>query len=198
MALRPKLLIIGERYTCSSDQEWLDRLSLLHSMLPEYPAVALQIRAKENPLLLLEAARQLTAHSRCLFNTSLQQAEEQGWSPIHLPESALNTPTVSVEFGASIHSLAALQKGSALGASYLLFGPIFDPRSKKGVGVGLAPLRAICDQSTVPILAVGGITPENTPSVLAQGAYGVASAGWIMQARSPRNEIERFLLRLGL
>ena len=196
MALNPRLLIIGERYTCSTTKEWLERLTLLYSYLPLYPDIALQVRSKSDPSLLLQARNQLPHHPRCIFNTSLKQARQFDWTPIHLPENELTHTCISREFGASVHSTIALQKGISLGASYLIFGPVFTPRTKSGVGVGLNALKHICSQSSVPILAIGGITPQNTASVLVQGAYGVASAGWIMQATNPKQEIEQFLSKL--
>ncbi|MEC7986531.1 MAG: thiamine phosphate synthase [Myxococcota bacterium] len=193
MALKPKLLMIGERYTCSSTDEWIDRLRLLYSYLPDYPTIALQIRAKGRPDLLFQAASLLPSHPRLIVNTALSDARDKGWNPIHLPESELSAASIDRVFGASIHSQESLDKGRNLGAQYLLYGPVFAPLSKDSHPVGLEALRKICAQSTVPILAVGGITPQKTVSVLQNGAYGVASAGWIMRSRSPKDEINRFV-----
>jgi thiamine-phosphate pyrophosphorylase len=61
----------------------------------------------------------------------------------------------------------------------ILFGPIFEKVSAGqhiSTGAGLATLSAACKAANpTPVLALGGITPENTPSCLAAGAAGVAA-----------------------
>ena len=138
----------------------------------------------------------LPYHPRCIFNTSVSEALKYKWQPIHLAEKELSEPTLSCPFGASIHSFAAREKAIEKGASYLLFGPIFSPLSKDGQAVGLKRLQNMCMNSRLPVLAIGGITPDNTPQVLQNGASGVASAGWMMQTQNRQKEIERFLTHL--
>ncbi|HWB33024.1 MAG TPA: thiamine phosphate synthase [Acidobacteriaceae bacterium] len=63
----------------------------------------------------------------------------------------------------------------------ILFGPVFEKRvggeliSSPGPEEGLALLRQACAAaSPIPVLALGGITEENTPACLAAGASGIA------------------------
>ena len=61
----------------------------------------------------------------------------------------------------------------------ILFGPVFEKRlgdSLISEGTGLDLLRQACTLAApTPVLALGGITEENTPACLAVGAAGIAA-----------------------
>ena len=63
----------------------------------------------------------------------------------------------------------------AEGADYLLLGAIFETATHPGQpGLGLDTLRSIVALG-VPVIAIGGITPERAQSVKDAGAWGVAA-----------------------
>ena len=77
--------------------------------------------------------------------------------------------------GVSIHSLSEAIDAETLGASYLLYGHVFETDCKKGVPPrGLVELREICSRVKLHVYAIGGINDENYRSVIDSGAYGVA------------------------
>jgi thiamine-phosphate pyrophosphorylase len=90
------------------------------------------------------------------------------YASANLPE-----PIVSL----SCHTLDDI--GRARDASLILFGPVFEKRvgdSEVRTGTGLHLLRAACAAAApIPILALGGITDENTPACLSAGASGIAA-----------------------
>lgn len=75
---------------------------------------------------------------------------------------------------ASVHSEQALQRARRAGADFVVYGPVFEPGSKPGTGVGLDALAAIAGSSPLPVVAIGGITAERARSCLEAGAAGVA------------------------
>ena len=99
------------------------------------------------------------------------------------------SPTVSV----SCHTVADVRRAAEAGNTgwpdLILFGPVFEKvvaeRRMRGAGVqqlqvaegcGLDLLGAACRvASPVPVLALGGVTPENTGACVAAGAAGVAA-----------------------
>ncbi len=99
---------------------------------------------------------------------------------VHLPEMGLS-PQIpkklknSMIVGVSVHSLEAARKSEGEGADYLLFGPVFETPSKTGPPQGLCHLEKVAQKLSIPVLAVGGITPLNFRSCLEAGAYGVAA-----------------------
>lgn len=105
-------------------------------------------------------------------------------SRIHLPLSMLNKEITS-EFktvGASIHSVEEAQIAERLGASYLIAGHIFPTDCKSGLAPrGLDFLKRVCRSVDIPVYAIGGITPENLPSVLDAGAAGACVMSGLMR-----------------
>ena len=101
--------------------------------------------------------------------------------------------------GASVHSEAEARDAAAQGADFIVFGPVYDTASKRRYGPpqGLAALEAVTRAVDRPVLAVGGLTPERVPEVLAAGAAGVAVIGAIYAAARPADATKAFLDALG-
>ncbi len=77
---------------------------------------------------------------------------------------------------------------SEAGADYLLAGHIFDTPSKQGTpGRGLDWLAELAAAVQVPVIALGGITKDRIPAVLAAGAYGVALGRELLCAADPEH-----------
>lgn len=61
---------------------------------------------------------------------------------------------------------------------YVVYGTVFPSLSKPGhTGSGTAALAGVVRSTTVPVLAIGGITGETARHVGAAGAAGVAAIG---------------------
>lgn len=61
------------------------------------------------------------------------------------------------------------------GADYLGVGAVFPTGSKDDAeDVSYDTLKAICEAVTIPVVAIGGITIENTPSLAGSGICGIA------------------------
>jgi thiamine-phosphate pyrophosphorylase len=88
--------------------------------------------------------------------------------------------------GCSVHSLEEAVSAVRAGVDYLTFGNVFATESHPGVAAkGVRVLQAIVEMLDVPVLAIGGITPENVTEVLATGCAGVAVIGAILAAADP-------------
>jgi thiamine-phosphate pyrophosphorylase len=117
-----------------------------------------------------------------------------------LPVSALREITPpGFLVGASVHSEAEAREAAAEGADFIVFGPVYDTASKRRYGPpqGLAALEAVTRAVNRPVVAVGGLTPERVPEVLAAGAAGVAVIGAIYAAARPADATKAFLDALG-
>jgi thiamine-phosphate pyrophosphorylase len=84
--------------------------------------------------------------------------------------------------GVSTHSVEDVRRADRSGADYVLFGPIFETPSKRSFGppLGLTLLADACRQSSIPVLAIGGITCQRVRDVRLAGAYGVAVIGALL------------------
>jgi len=97
--------------------------------------------------------------------------------------------------GCSTHDAAQAAVADADPAIDLLaIGPIFATRGKRAPDpvVGLEGLRAVRRQTGKPLVAIGGIGPDNVASVLAAGADGAAAIGAV-SGEDIRGGCERLL-----
>lgn len=80
--------------------------------------------------------------------------------------------------GRSTHSIAELLAAGEEGCDYAFFSPVYRSGSKPDLdGQGVDALRAACLVSTIPVLALGGVTSQRVESVRRAGAFGVAALG---------------------
>jgi thiamine-phosphate pyrophosphorylase len=104
--------------------------------------------------------------------------------PGHAPPPSLWTRATPPGFLFSVacHSLDDALRAEAEGAHLLLFAPVFDPLSKTPAGppAGLAALREVCRRVSLPVLALGGITPARIPACLEAGAAGFAAISFFL------------------
>ena len=84
------------------------------------------------------------------------------------------------------------------GASYIGVGPTFPSGTKdfaKFTGTEL--LQAVSGEIQLPAFAIGGITEENLPQVLATGFRRVAVQSAVANANDPAAAAKRILAMLG-
>jgi thiamine-phosphate pyrophosphorylase len=100
-----------------------------------------------------------------------------------------------LRIGASVHSLDDARAAAADGADWIVFGPVYDTPSKRRFGApqGLAALARVAESVPVPVVAIGGITPERVGEVRRAGATGVAVITALLRAASPVEATRRFL-----
>jgi thiamine-phosphate pyrophosphorylase len=85
--------------------------------------------------------------------------------------------------GRSVHAVEEAEGPEVDGADYLIFGPVFETASKPGVRpAGLALLEAMVRSTSLPVLAVGGVTAGTAAAVGRTGAAGVAGIGLFVDA----------------
>lgn len=81
--------------------------------------------------------------------------------------------------GLSTHDLDQLREAQALAPEYVGFGPVFSTTNKRNPDpvVGLEGLARACGESTIPVVAIGGIDPGRAPELARAGASAVAAIG---------------------
>ena len=82
-----------------------------------------------------------------------------------------------MNIGRSTHDLDQALRADADGADLIAFGPVFATKSKQDPDpvVGLKHLETVSRAVSRPVVAIGGITPENASEVLRAGARYVAA-----------------------
>lgn len=199
-------------YIISSGEEGDDKGKRLLNQLARLPRslpCMVQIRekklsAKELLTLALKAREiELPEGTLLLMNERLDLALTADLDGVHLPENACSAKVLrplapKLIYGCSVHSLSALRIAEESGADYLLFGPVFDTPSKRVYGApqGLEKLGAICQKTSLPVFALGGITPKNATLCMAKGAYGIAALSLFQEKIRLAETIEELYLHL--
>jgi thiamine-phosphate pyrophosphorylase len=95
--------------------------------------------------------------------------------------------------GISTHDLAQAKEAESCGADYIGFGPVFHTSTKDaGAPKGVDNIRMIKENVSIPLVAIGGINPDNVASVMSAGADAVAVATAICRGEVALNA-ERFV-----
>ena len=97
--------------------------------------------------------------------------------------------------GYSVHSHEAARAALDAGADYLFFSPVFEtPLKPWAPPLALSGLKRICAvDSSAPIYALGGVTPNRVAGCVSAGARGVAAVSAILSSDDPATEVRRFL-----
>ena len=122
---------------------------------------------------------------RILVNDRLDVALASGAHGVHLRATSMPAARVRAVtppgflIGRSVHGRdEAVAAEGAGGLDYLLFGTVFASASKPGrAPAGVSALADVTAAVRVPVLAVGGVTPDNLQEVAASGASGFAAIG---------------------
>lgn len=143
--------------------------------------------------------------TRLLINDRADIARAAGLAGVHLttrslaPAAARCCLQAGSLIGVSTHSLAEARYAEEFGADFITFGPVFYTASKVPYGAprGLEELREICRAITLPVFALGGITPARIPACRDAGAHGVAAISALLDVPDIAAAIGAFAEALG-
>jgi thiamine-phosphate pyrophosphorylase len=154
---------------------------------------------------LLALARELAAVCRAhgqllLVNDRVDVALAAGAAGVHLPAAGLPPAEArrilpaGALVGVSCHSAEDVARARDGGASYAFVSPVFDTPSKRAYGppIGVGELRRAAALG-LPVVALGGVTPENAPALRAAGASGVAAIRAWLAAADPAAAVRALL-----
>ena len=98
--------------------------------------------------------------------------------------------------GRSVHAIHEAEAARAAGADYLLVGPVFaTPTHAEREPLGLDAFRRIAEVG-LPVVAIGGVTPDTVAGLKAAGAYGVAAIRALWDAAEPVAAARRMVMEL--
>lgn len=101
--------------------------------------------------------------------------------------------------GASARTEERARLAVAAGASYLGVGPCYATTTKEGLPDPIGPhgLRVVAEAVDIPVIAIGGVTADAIPDLLAAGAHGVAVIGAIEASDDPGLAAKELMARIG-
>ena len=122
-----------------------------------------------------------------ILHTYRDVTKKTGAKKLHLPFSMMND-NVKDDFetvGVSVHSPEEAMKAQEMGADYVIAGHIFVTDCKKGLEPrGLGYLRKTVNAVSVPVYAIGGISPANVSLIQETGAVGACIMSGFMRCGS--------------
>ncbi len=138
--------------------------------------------------LMLDEARHHDA--LLIVDDRVDVARAVGAPAVHLGRNDLDVPTAreilgsDAIIGGTANSFEEAEHVWQSDIDYIGVGPIYGTRTKRNPApdMGLETLARICDACPVPVVAIGSITAERIPEVLAAGAHGVAVVSAIVAA----------------
>ena len=136
-----------------------------------------------------------------LVNDRADVAELCGAAGVHLgqedlpPEKARRFLDEGRIIGYSTHNWEQARRAATLPVDYVAIGPVFPTTTKSDPDpvVGLGMVSQVRALTTKPVVAIGGITMENAPAVLAAGANAVAVARDLLAASDIEDRARQFL-----
>lgn len=172
-----------------TDRSWLgtDTLAKQVEMALKGGATFVQLREKhlDHDAFLSEA---LEVKALCkkfsvpfVINDNVALAKEIDADGVHVGQSDMETGSVR-EFlgsgkivGVSAQTVEQALLAQARGADYLGVGAVFPTGSKDDAeDVGIDTLKAICAAVNIPVIAIGGIGPQNVAKLNGCGISGIA------------------------
>jgi thiamine-phosphate pyrophosphorylase len=165
----------------------------------------LQYREKTLPdrprLEMADLLRRLTRETGTLFtvNDRPDLALFSGADGVHLGQNDL--PSVRLfrkppsHLGISTHNEYEIRRALLFNPDYLGIGPIFATATKE-TGIeprGLGAIRESRKLTSLPLVAIGGIRPEDKSSLLGEGASTLAVSGALTRAADPVAVLQSFL-----
>jgi len=188
-------------YPIVPDADWLSRIVPLGVR-------TVQLRVKDarrrEVLRQIEAGLAVTRAGGCqlIVNDYWREAIEAGADYIHLGQEDLGAADLGaikaagLRLGISTHSEAELEIALKVAPDYVALGPIYKTKLKvmKWAPQGLARIGGWKERiGSLPLVAIGGITPERAPAVIAAGARSVAVITDFLTASDPEARIRLWL-----
>lgn len=147
---------------------------------------------------LLPVAREITDLCRAagalfIVNDRVDLAAAAGADGVHLGQTDLPIPAARAILGPekligiSVENEGQVRQAVGEGADYLGVGAIYGSATKSDAGdaVGVEQITRFRRISTLPIVAIGGVTREHVPEVRAAGADSVAVISAVVAADDP-------------
>ncbi len=172
-----------------TDRSWLNGKTLLSEVEKCLDAgvTFLQLREKDlDEQEFLNEAKQIgeAARSRCvpfIINDNLEVALKSGADGVHVGQHDMSAKNVRALIGpqkilgVSAQTVEQAVAAERAGADYLGVGAVFHTSTKlDAADVDHQTLKAICDAVSIPIVAIGGIGPDNIMQLAGSGIDGVA------------------------
>nr|WP_202395698.1 thiazole tautomerase TenI [Virgibacillus halodenitrificans] len=135
---------------------------------------------------------------KLIVNHRVDVANQMGVHGVQLTYRSMEVAKMKSAFpelkvGCSVHTVSEATHLARHGADFIVYGHIFETASKIGLEPkGVGSLQHVARQVSIPVIAIGGITPRNVQEVMAHGASGVAILSGILLAKDPLKAAQEY------
>jgi len=193
--------MIERSYFIVDDTRWLERLLPVGIKLVQ---MRIKDKSPDQVVSQIKRAKALCSKSgaQLVVNDHWELAIELGCDFIHLGQEDLHTADLkairehNIRLGISTHSQDELENALAYEPDYIALGPVYETTLKamKFAPQGLATVTAWKAQlPNIPLVAIGGMTPERAVGALAAGADSVAVITDVLTHKTPEIRVKQWL-----
>jgi thiamine-phosphate pyrophosphorylase len=137
--------------------------------------------------------------SRLLVNDRVDVALAAGAHGVQLGRRSLSIADAwmmvggRMAIGASVHDGAEAREAAEAGADFLLAGAVYPTVTHPGrPGAGVRLIESVAHLG-IPVIAIGGVTPELAGELRRAGAAGMAAIRGVWDAPSPAEAVQRYI-----
>ena len=195
----PLLVVVADATSARHEGEWI-ATTVRVARAAAGSNVVVQVRVKSLPhdrqATLARAVQERIAGSVPLYlNGEISIGMDLEYDGIHLPEQATAVLAAPTPLPATVaaHSINAVRRAEAVGASAAIVSSVFEPSWKRANPLGTAALAKIVEEASIPVIALGGIGPQEVAHCLQAGASGVAVHSGIMRSKDPVRSLQLYL-----
>jgi thiamine-phosphate pyrophosphorylase len=191
-----------------ADTQYLDDAHLMPAVGEATAGGAGIVQYRDKKHVAADRARQVTElASLCrqhgalfIINDDVELAKQVRAAGVHLGRDDVSIAQARAQLGSRAiigvscyNELARAVRAQAEGADYVAFGSFFPSRTKpQAVRAGLELLCEAKQKLHIPVVAIGGITPENGAHLLAAGADALAVIEGVFGQADVRAAAERY------
>jgi len=179
----------------ADDAAWLTQVE---SAVIAHAIPRIQVRlpgvelSRQHALLAALLARPALRGVEVLVNGSVELAREFGLG-LHLKAAQLHDSSVREILtrwpdkntpAASCHTLCDLERAQELGCRFAVLGPVLPTASHPDApGIGWDGFASLRERATLPVYAIGGLTPADLPTARQHGSQGIAAIRGLLAGR---------------
>ncbi|KEP25855.1 thiazole tautomerase TenI [Bacillus zhangzhouensis] len=121
---------------------------------------------------------------------------------VHLPGHSFSPKELRQKFphlhaGMSVHSIEEAKAAEENGAEYVMFGHVYDTSCKPGLKArGVKLVEELTSALSIPVVVIGGVTPDRIPELLHVNVKGIAVMSGIFTHHQPRIMAQAFSKKL--
>jgi thiamine-phosphate pyrophosphorylase len=191
-----------------ADTHYLDDTRLIEAVTQAIAGGARIIQYRDKKHTAAERMRQASELARLcrqldalfIINDDVMLAKESQADGVHLGREDASLAQAREQFGpqaiigvSCYNELARAEAAEKQGADYIAFGRFFPSRTKpQAVQASLDLLREAKMKLHIPVVAIGGITPENGASLIAAGADALAVIEGVFGQADVRAAAQRY------